>query len=126
MSYLIIGLFLSSVLTTGIGTSLIILRILSTTRRNPSINVAPYQRIQRIILQSGVIYIIGVLILGTPLAVARYIVIGPPARSGTPLFLPCAVIVTYGEALLTPFTVSFPPINHSHFTNSFGRVLLPF
>lgn len=99
---LFICLLFSSVVITGLGTSLIILRILSVTQNNPSIGSrAPYKRIQRIFLESGIIYSIGMLITGITLAAN---ITQTAHRLLPPQFL--FQIVTYSEALLTPFAVS--------------------
>lgn len=109
------GLFLSSIIITGVGTSLIILRILSATRENPSIgNLAPYRRIQRIVVESGIVYLLGLVITGVPLAIARHIVNPPPSRSATPVFLLCSVILTYSQALLIPLAVGLCSRNYSY------------
>lgn len=109
LSYFIFSYFLSSIITTAISTSLIVFRILSTTQRNPSVtNHAPYRRIQRIIIESGIIYILGLLVTGAPLAMMGYITSGSaPRRLVMPGYFFCSVMLTYSQALLIPFSVSF-------------------
>ncbi|KAF5323272.1 hypothetical protein D9619_013475 [Psilocybe cf. subviscida] len=115
------SLFLSSILITGVGTSLITVRILSATRGNPAIgSLAPYRRIQRIIIESGVIYLTGMLIVGVPLFTARkFSGPGPQFQlffsgsggSNKPwVMAPYHVMVTYGEALLTPLAGIAPTL----------------
>lgn len=112
LSYLLLGVFLSSTLITGIGTSMIILRIISATRRNPSIrSLARYWRIQRIIIESGIIYLLSLIATGATLA----LVLQSQANHGFPPGSPpklrwptvYAAAFTYSQALLIPIAVRF-------------------
>lgn len=107
--YFVVALLLSSIIITGIGTSLIILRILFATRDNPSVShPAVYRRIQRIVAESGVIYSFSMFITGITLAIAVGLLNEYDDTSGEPCNMldSCMVIVTYSEALLTPLAVS--------------------
>lgn len=117
---LIICLFFLSIVITALGTSLIIFRIVSATRNNLALGSrAPYRRIQRIILDSGIIYSAGMLVTGVALVVSianplhgvlgeplhiivgkRKIILQPNNISIIPQ------IVTYSQTLLIPFAVS--------------------
>lgn len=109
LSYFIMGLFISSIVINGVCTSLIILRILSATRKNPCIgNPASYRRIRRILVESGAIYLLGLVTTGAPLTLACCI-LNPPRSPGSlwiPSFVICSTILTYSQALLTPLSVS--------------------
>jgi hypothetical protein len=107
--YFLIGLFLSSVIVTSIGTFLIIRRILSTTRENPSIaNIAPYRNIQHIVIESGVIYTMGMLSTGIAIAIFFAIGSGDPftiSDSHMTIELKSCIALTYSQALLIPLSV---------------------
>lgn len=109
---LFVCLFLSSIVITALGTFLIVFRIISATRNNPSIEIrAPYERIQRILLESGIIYSIGMLITGIALAVDASWALRDISPTGPAELLD--QIVTYSQALLTPFAVS--ALTHVYF-----------
>lgn len=103
LTYLILGFLTFSIIITGVSTSLIILRILSATQGNPAIgNRAPYRKIQRIIIESGAIYLLGLIITAISLAVVSFL---PNPRQGT-LFYSSHMVLTYSQPLLTPLAVS--------------------
>lgn len=113
LTYHVMGLLLSSILITGVGTSLVTFRILSATRGNPAIgNLAPYRRIQQTIIESGVIYLTGILIVGVPLAIIRDFAgseaFAFPKRltlRTSPYYAICQAMITGGQALLPPVAV---------------------
>lgn len=107
-SYFLAALFLSSIIVTSVGTSLISYRILCTTRENPSIaSLAPYRKIQRIVIESGVVYSIAMLIAGIIIVAVNVLLHRRPftASDGVILETKYAVVLTYTQALLTPLAV---------------------
>ena len=107
LSYLLFGVFLSSTLITGIGTTMIILRILSATRKNPSIGILdPYRRVQRIVVESGVMYFLSLIATGITLALELQ---ANDLRPGWPPSFPWtwtyAAAFTYSQSILIPVAV---------------------
>lgn len=88
-----------SVATTFMGTSLIILRILLVTRDSPLTNhTSTYHKIQRILVESGIVYSIAMFISGVALGIK----LGSHERNS----VPTAVLTRYAEAVLVPLSVS--------------------
>lgn len=107
VDYFLIGLFLSSTIVTGVCTCLIAHRILSTTRNSPSLtSLTSYRTVQRIVIESGVIYSIGMLTTGIAITVGK----ATASRTNTNDYMQlvyknCNIVQTYGQALLTPIAV---------------------
>lgn len=103
--YFLIFLFSSSVIVTGIGTFLIIFRILSATRNNPSISSPSlYRKIQRIVVESGILYSTGMLITGISFGVSTKIDHDTKVNIGA--MFASATVLAYSQAVLTPLAVS--------------------
>lgn len=101
-------LFSSSIIVTGISTFLISHRILSTTSQNPSItSLAPYRKIQRIVIESGVAYSMGMLVTGIAIVFYYTLPKASPPHSVVVIIDKTCVFLTYSQALLTPLSVCF-------------------
>lgn len=94
-----LSLFAVSIAITFTGTSLIILHILLVTRSSPlTVHTPTYRRIQRILIESGILYTIAMFIAGVTLAIQ----VAAHARASIPLADPAI----YMEAILIPMSVS--------------------
>lgn len=99
MSTFVLILFSISIVITVLGTSLIVFRILSVTQGNASVpNTRTYKKIQRILIESGVIYTISMVITGIVLIIIQVVTLEASQ------FAPFEVL-TYSQAFVTPLSV---------------------
>lgn len=94
----LVSFFVVSSVITFIGTSLIILCIVVVTRRIPlTTHTSTYRNIQRIVVESGLIYTIFMMITGITISVNT-------VRSSQPS-IPAGELGAYAQALLVPISV---------------------
>lgn len=96
----LVSFFAISIAITFIGTSLIILSILLVTQHNPpTTHTSGYFKIQRVLVESGIVYTIAMFITGVTLGIQLIV---PTTVSSMPL----NELATYTEAVLIPLSVS--------------------
>lgn len=108
-SYFLIGLFLSSIIVTSVGTFLISHQILSITRDNTPVTSLPrYSKIRRIVVESGVIYSTCMLVTGIAIAVLYSVetIMDLPTEHYIKILNNTCIVLTYSQALATPLAVN--------------------
>lgn len=86
---------------------MIILRILSATRRNPSVGtLAPYRRVQRIIAESGILYLLSLIASVATLSLQCHANSLPKKPLWARIMWPYAGAFTYSQSILIPIAVS--------------------
>lgn len=95
---LLVSFFCVSIAITFVGTSLIILRILLVTRSSPlTTHTSTYRNIQRILVESGILYTIAMFITGVAL--------GNPVSLHKQPSIPFGDLGIYSQSFLVPLSV---------------------